>query len=126
MVPPRVEVRVRYAKPTAPLWRRRLAANPGSVAGMTKPRTTASKPQRRPRGEIDRNYFFGDVLIKTGVAVAVALGMIAIYTPFSLRDAIDDGMFDYVGVMGVFAGVGVFLFLYGRHLRKEATHWDFD
>jgi hypothetical protein len=35
-------------------------------------------------------------------------------------------MFHYVGVMGVFAGVGVFLFLYGRHLRKEATHWDFD
>jgi hypothetical protein len=92
---------------------------------MSKRKAT-HKPHRRPRGEIDRNYFFGDVLIKTGVAVAVALGMIAIYTPFSLRDAIDDGMFDYVGVMGVFAGVGVFLFLYGRHLRKEATHWDFD
>ncbi len=86
----------------------------------------APKPHRRPRGEIDRNYFFGDVLIKTGVAVAVALCMIALYTPFSLRDAVDDGMFDYVAVMGLFAALGLFLFLYGRHLRKEATHWEFD
>jgi hypothetical protein len=89
-------------------------------------RKLSSKPQRRPRDEIDRNYFFGDVLIKTGVAVAVALAAIALYTPFSLRDAIDDGMYDYVTVMGVFAGLGLFSFLYGRHLRKEATHWEFD
>jgi hypothetical protein len=26
----------------------------------------------------------------------------------------------------VFAGVGLFLFLYGRHLRKDATHWEFE
>ncbi len=86
----------------------------------------SSKPQRRPRAEIDRNYFFGDVLIKTGVAVGVALAMIALYTPFTLREAIDDGMYGYVSVMGVFAALGVFSFLYGRHLRKEATHWEFD
>jgi hypothetical protein len=86
----------------------------------------SSKPQRRPRGEIDRNYFFGDVLIKTGVAVGVALAMIALYTPFTLREAIDGGMYGYVSVMGVFAALGVFSFLYGRHLRKEATHWEFD
>jgi hypothetical protein len=89
-------------------------------------RKSSSKPHRRPRGEIDRNYFFGDVLIKTGAAVAVALAAIALYTPFSLRDAIDDGMYEYVTVMGVFAGLGLFSFLYGRHLRKEATHWEFD
>jgi hypothetical protein len=86
----------------------------------------SSKPQRRPRAEIDRNYFFGDVLIKTGVAVGVALAMIALYTPFTLREAIDGGMYGYVSVMGVFAALGVFSFLYGRHLRKEATHWEFD
>jgi hypothetical protein len=86
----------------------------------------SSKPHRRPRSEIDRNYFFGDVLIKTGVAVAIVLGMIALYTPFTLRGAIDDGMYDYVAVMGVFAGLGLFAFIYGRHLRKEATHWEFD
>lgn len=90
---------------------------------MTKHKS--SKPHRRPRGEIDRNYFFGDVLIKTGAAIAVALGVIALYTP-SLREAVDDGMYDYVSVMGLFAGIGLFSFLYGRHLRKEATHWEFD
>lgn len=89
-------------------------------------RKSTPKPHRRPRSEIDRNYFFGDVFIKTGVAVAVALGMITLYTPFTIRDAVDDGMFDYLGVMGAFAAVGLFLFLYGRHLRKEATHWEFD
>ncbi len=91
---------------------------------MAKRKTT--KAHRRPRSEIDRNYFFGDVLIKTGAAVAVALGAIALYTPFSLREAIDDGMYDYVTVMGVFAGLGMFAFIYGRHLRQEATHWEFD
>ena len=89
-------------------------------------RNSTPKPHRRPRGEIDRNYFFGDVFIKTGAAVAVALGMITFYTPFTIRDAVDDGMFGYLAVMGVFAGVGLFLFLYGRHLRKEATHWEFE
>ncbi|MEQ1491202.1 MAG: hypothetical protein ABL932_11710 [Terricaulis sp.] len=89
-------------------------------------RKTTHQPHRRPRSEIDRNYFFGDVFIKTGVAVAVALGMITLYTPFTIRDAVDDGMFDYLGVMGAFAAAGLFLFLYGRHLRKEATHWEFD
>ncbi len=86
----------------------------------------SSKPQRRPRSEIDRNYFFGDVLIKTGVAVAVVLGAVALYTPFTLRGAIDDGMYDYVAVMGLFAALGLFAFIYGRHLRKEATHWEFE
>jgi hypothetical protein len=88
--------------------------------------SSAPKPQRRPRAEIDRNYFFGDVLIKTGVAVAVALGMIALYTPFTLMDAIDDGMTDYLAVMGTFGVIGVAAFFAGRHLRHEATHWDFD
>ena len=84
------------------------------------------KPERRSRGEIDRNYFFGDVLIKTGAAVFVALGLIAAYTPFSLMDAINDGMNGYLAVMGFFAVVGVASYLTGRHLRHEATHWDFD
>ena len=52
---------------------------------------SAAKPQRRSRSEIDRNYFFGDVLIKTGVAVAVVIGMIALSTPFTLMGAIHDG-----------------------------------
>ena len=102
------------------------AANPAKLARMAKRKATAPKPQRRPRGEIDRNYFFGDVLIKTGVAVAVALGLIALYTPVTLMGAIHDGMYDYLGVMGVFGVLSLMLFLVGRHLRREATHWDFD
>lgn len=86
----------------------------------------APKPERRPRGEIDRNYYFGDVLIKTGVAMGLALGLIALYTPFSLRDAIDDGMYDYLAVMGTFGAIGVICFFVGRHLRHEATQWDYD
>ncbi|MEQ1707771.1 MAG: hypothetical protein ABL864_05515 [Terricaulis sp.] len=93
-------------------------------ASSTK--SAAPKPQRRPRGEIDRNYFFGDVLIKTGAAVAVALGCIALYTPFTLMGAIQDGMYDYVAVMGTFGVIGLAAYLTGRHLRHEATHWDFD
>lgn len=84
------------------------------------------KPERRSRGEIDRNYFFGDVLIKTGAAVFVALGLIALYTPFTLMGAINDGMYDYLAVMGTFGAIGVASYLVGRHLRHEATHWDFD
>lgn len=87
---------------------------------------SASKPQRRPRAEIDRNYFFGDVLIKTGVAVGIVLGMIALATPFTLMSAIHDGMYDYLAVVGVFGALGIAAFLGGRHLRREATHWDYD
>ena len=89
-------------------------------------RKASSKPQRRPRAEIDRNYFFGDVLIKTGVAAFVAIGMIAMFTPFTLMGAIRDGMYDYLAVMGGFGLLGLIAFFTGRHLRHEATHWDFD
>jgi len=93
---------------------------------MAKRKSSAARPERRPRKEIDRNYFFGDVFIKSGVAVGVALGLIALYTPFTLMGAINDGMYDYLAVMGGFGVIGMALFLYGRFLRREATHWDFD
>jgi hypothetical protein len=98
---------------------------------MTKRRKTKAspapaKPHRRSRGEIDRNYFFGDVLIKTGVAVAIALAVVAFYTPFSLQDAINERMTHYLIIVGSFGAIGVMCFFYGRHLRQEATHWDFD
>jgi len=93
---------------------------------MAKSKSASAKPHRRPRAEIDRNYFFGDVLIKTGVAVGVVLGMIAIATPVTLMGAINDGAYDYLAVMGAFGVIAMACFLYGRHLRREATHWDFD
>lgn len=89
-------------------------------------RNGAQKPQRRPRGEIDRNYFFGDVLIKTGAAVLIVVVLIAAYTPFTLRGALQAQMYEYIAVMGGFAAAGVILYLIGRHFRREATHWDFD
>ena len=87
---------------------------------------SANHPHRRPRAEIDRNYFFGDVLIKTGVAMGIALLLIAAYTPFSLATAYEDRMYAYLTVMGIFGAIGIACFFYGRHLRREATHWDFD
>ena len=93
---------------------------------MAKRKAAAPKPHRRPRAEIDRNYFFGDVLIKTGAATFVAIGLIALYTPVTLMGAIEDGMYDYLAVMGGFGSVGLASFLIGRHLRRNATHWDFD
>lgn len=86
----------------------------------------ASKPQRRPRGEIDRNYFFGDVFIKTGVATALVVLAIAAYTPFTFAGAVEAQMYDYLAVMGAFAAIALGCYLFGRHLRREATHWDFD
>lgn len=85
-----------------------------------------NRPERRSRAEIDRNYFFGDVFIKTGVAVAVAIGLIALYTPFTAREALADGMYAYLTVMGVFGALGLISLLAGRHLRHQATHWDYD
>jgi hypothetical protein len=125
MVPQPVQAPDRYEKATAP-FARRLYANPAKLGRMAKRKSSAAKPQRRPRAEIDRNYFFGDVLIKTGVAAFVAIGLIALATPFTLRSALADGMYDYIAVMGGFAALGGILYLSGRHLRREATHWDFD
>jgi hypothetical protein len=93
---------------------------------MSKRKAAAAKPHRRPRAEIDRNYFFGDVLIKTGAATGVAIGLIALYTPVTLMGAINDGAYDYLAVMGTFGVIGLGCFVAGRHLRREATHWDFD
>lgn len=84
------------------------------------------KPERRPRGEIDRNYFFGDVFIKTGVALYVALGLILATTPGLLHGTLRQGMTPYFTVLGVFGVIGLVAFFVGRHLRSEATQWDFD
>jgi hypothetical protein len=82
--------------------------------------------ERRPRAEIDRNYFLGDVLIRTGVALGLAIVTIAGITPFSLRQALDEGMYAYIAVMAVFGAIGLSALLCGRHLRRNATHWDRD
>ncbi|MBL8552593.1 MAG: hypothetical protein JNJ73_21580 [Hyphomonadaceae bacterium] len=82
--------------------------------------------ERRSRGEIDRNFLFGDIFIKTGGATALVIGAIALYTPFTFADALAEQMYGYLGVMGAFGAAGAALFFYGRHLRAAATHWDLD
>ncbi len=92
---------------------------------MAKRKTAAPKRKQRPRGEIDRNYFFGDVLRKTGAALWVALLLISAYTPFSWGQAQHNSA-NFGTLVAIFAVIGVALFLYGRHLRREATHWEAD
>ncbi len=88
--------------------------------------TAARKPQRRPRDEIDRNYFLGDVFIKTGVAAAIAIAVILVYAPRMMTDALSAHQYAYPGLLGFFGLAGLASFLVGRHLRHEATQWDFD
>ena len=127
MLARRAHPHVRCVLPTTMTPRRRTQANPGSVAYMAKRKAQAApKAERRPRGEIDRNYFFGDVFIKTGAALYVALALIAVATPGMLRGTLSDGAQGYATVMGVFAAIGLVMYLIGRHLRREATQWDYD
>ncbi len=88
--------------------------------------STAEPVRRRPRGEIDRNYFIGDTLIQTGEGVAIAIVVIALYTPFSLQDALREGMVEYLSIMTIFGACGLGCLLFGRHLRRAASHWDRD
>jgi hypothetical protein len=90
-----------------------------------KSRTAAPKRKQRPRAEIDRNYFFGEVFRRTGAALFAAIGLLMAYTPFSLSEASAHGL-NFGTLMGIFAAIGVGLFLYGRRLRREATHWEAD
>jgi hypothetical protein len=101
--------------------------NPANLALMAKRKASGakSKLKQRPRGEIDRNYFFGDVLRKTGAALWVALFLISAYTPFSWGQAQHNSA-NFGTVVAIFAVIGVGLYLYGRHLRREATHWEAD
>lgn len=89
-------------------------------------RASAPKYERRPRGEIDRNYFMGDTFIRTGSSVAVVLIVIALLTPYSLGDALAQGMYEYLTLMAAFGLIGLAMILYGRHLRRSATQWDHD
>jgi hypothetical protein len=123
----RAHTHIRYANQTTP----RASAvharvtNPANLAPMAKRKASKPKLQRRPRAEIDRNYFFGDVLRKTGAALWVALVLIFAYTPFSWGQVQHHGG-SFGTVIAVFAVIGVGLYLYGGHLRREATHWEAD
>jgi len=104
----------------------RQAANPAKTAPMAKRKAAAPKQKRRPRGEIDRNYFLGDVFIKTGVAMVVAIALVVVYAPLMLRDAITSHHYAYPALLAAFAMVGGICFMLGRHLRASATQWEAD
>jgi hypothetical protein len=87
---------------------------------------SASTTRRRSRGEIDRRFLLADIFRKTGGAVLLLVALIAAGTPFTVREALSSGLTQYVAIMGGFAAVGVALFLAGRALRRNATHWDTD
>jgi hypothetical protein len=112
-------------KAQAERWRRQRA-NPPKLAPMAKRKAAAPKPKRRPRAEIDRNYFLGDVLIKTGVAMAIAIAAIMLYAPYMWREALAGHHYTYPIVLGAFTVVGVGVFLAGRLLRRAATQWEAD
>lgn len=86
---------------------------------------TKAKLKRRPRGEIDRNFFFGDVFMRAGAAMFVALGLLAAYVPFSWGQVQSNGP-SFGMVAAIFVVISAALYLVGRHLRREATHWDND
>ena len=116
-------------KAHAERWRRRakhVAANPARTRLMAKRKAAAPKQKRRPRAEIDRNYFLGDVFIKTGVAVVFAIILIALYSPGFLRQSWDTHHYTYPILLGSFAAVGALAYLAGRHLRHAATQWEAD
>jgi len=87
---------------------------------------TSAPTRRRSRGEIDRRFMMADILRKAGGAVLLLVALIAAGTPMTVREALSSGLTQYVAIMGGFGATGVGLFLAGRALRRNATHWDRD
>lgn len=76
---------------------------------------------RRSKASIDFQYLLGDTLIKTGVALLWLVAAIGIYTPFTLGDAVREGMIGYVGMIGGMLLFAFGLWQWGRGIRAEAT-----
>ena len=93
---------------------------------MAKRKAAAPKRTRRPRNEIDRNYFLGDVFIKTGVAASLAILAVGLYAPAYWLREMDSHHYNYVFLLGAFVVFGLGSFVFGRHLRKLATQWEAD
>ena len=104
----------------------RKNANPAKTARMAKRKAAASTRKRRPREEIDRNYFLGDVFIRTGVAATIAIVAVMLYAPNYWLRAMDTHRYAYLFLLAAFLVAGFGCFMVGRHLRKEATQWEAD
>jgi ABC-type nickel/cobalt efflux system permease component RcnA len=76
---------------------------------------------KRSKLGVDLQYLLGDTLIKTGAALVWLVILIGLYTPFTLREAVAEGMVGYVTMI---AGMLLFAFglwQWGRVVRREAT-----
>ena len=76
---------------------------------------------KRSKSSVDFQYLLGDTLIKTGAALVWLVILIGLYTPFTLREAVQDGMIGYVGMIGGMLLFAVGLWQWGRVVRREAT-----
>jgi uncharacterized membrane-anchored protein len=75
------------------------------------------------RARIDRRYLLGDTLIKTGAALFVFLGFLALIGPVALRLQGEEAA-GYGLLLAVFALLAAGLAIYGRVIRKQAVRMD--
>ncbi|MBL8559852.1 MAG: hypothetical protein JNM47_14105 [Hyphomonadaceae bacterium] len=76
---------------------------------------------RKSKSSVDMQFVWGDTLIKTGVAVVWLVAAIGLYTPFTLREAMQQNMTGYIIMI---AGLLLFAFglwQWGRKVREQAT-----
>lgn len=76
---------------------------------------------KRAKARVDMQYLMGDTLIKTGVALVWLVALIGIYTPFTLGDAVREGMIGYIGMIGGILLFAFGLWQWGRGIRREAS-----
>lgn len=76
---------------------------------------------KRSKSSVDFQYLMGDTLIKTGAALVWLVILIGLYTPFTLRDAVREGMVGYLGMIGGMLLFAAGLWQWGRVVRREAT-----
>lgn len=76
---------------------------------------------KRSKASVDFQFLMGDTLIKTGSALVWLVILIGLYTPFTFREAIRDGMTGYIGMIGGMLLMAAGLWQWGRKVREQAT-----
>lgn len=78
----------------------------------------------KARAEIDRRYFFGDTLIKTGGALGAFIACLVALTGLRLDAVPETARVPYGLVLGLAAIAAVALAITGRRMRKSASALD--
>ncbi len=76
---------------------------------------------QRSKSSVDFQFLFGDTLIKTGAALVWLVICIALYTPFTLHDALRENMVGYLGMIAGMLVLAAGLWQWGRKVREQAT-----